>query len=76
MDTSSRLAGYGLAALALSFTGALLLVVDVVAGRTAGIIVAVGAFLLCGALWLVLPQALRRTAVARSHPAGKPPRRR
>ncbi|MDT0317253.1 DUF6328 family protein [Streptomyces millisiae] len=56
---SSRLAAAGLVMLALSFTGALLLVVDVVLGRAAGIVAGSGAFLLCLALWGVLPRVLR-----------------
>ncbi|WP_223291097.1 DUF6328 family protein [Streptomyces avicenniae] len=62
VDTSSRLAGAGLAALGLSLTGALLLVVDVVFGRAAGIAVGSTAFLLCLVTWVGLPQHLRRKA--------------
>ena len=62
---SSRLASAGLAALALSFTGALLLVVDVVFNRAAGIAAAAGAFVLCCGLWAALPRRLRRAASGR-----------
>ncbi|TDC28001.1 hypothetical protein E1265_00215 [Streptomyces sp. 8K308] len=60
VTVSSRLAAAGLVMLALTFTGSLLLVVDVVVGRTAGIVAGSGAFLLCLALWWVLPRLLRR----------------
>jgi uncharacterized protein DUF6328 len=60
VEVSSRLASLGLVALALSFAGALLLVVDVVAGWAAGIAAAAGGLLLCGGLWGVLPRLLRR----------------
>jgi hypothetical protein len=67
VETSSRLASLGLAVLALAFTGALLLVVDVVAGRPAGIAAAAGVLLLCLGLWGTLPRLLgRRTAGTRS----------
>ncbi|MDT0346344.1 DUF6328 family protein [Streptomyces litchfieldiae] len=62
VEVSARLATAGLAVLALALTGALLLVVDVVLGRAAGIATAVGAFTLCAALWAVLPLVLRRRA--------------
>ncbi|MFR9721897.1 DUF6328 family protein [Streptomyces sp. MS19] len=62
VDTSSRLAGVGLAALGLSLTGALLLVVDVVFGRPAGIAVGASALALCLVIWVALPQHLRRNA--------------
>ncbi|RKN37106.1 DUF6328 family protein [Streptomyces hoynatensis] len=65
VGTSSRLASAGLAALALSFTGALLLVVDVVLNRTAGIVAAAGAFVLCCGLWAALPRRLRRVGPRR-----------
>ncbi|WP_243744822.1 DUF6328 family protein [Streptomyces hainanensis] len=57
---SARLAAAGLVMLALSFTGAMLLVVSVVVSRTAGIIAGGCAFLLCGVLWGLLPRQLRR----------------
>ncbi|MGP3969916.1 DUF6328 family protein [Streptomyces sp. 6N223] len=60
VNASSRLASLGLGVLALAFAGSLLLVVDVVVGRAAGIAAAGGALLLCGGLWGVLPRILRR----------------
>ncbi|MDX6311807.1 MAG: hypothetical protein QOF84_6752 [Streptomyces sp.] len=60
VDVSSRLASIGLAMLGLSFTGAVMLVVDVVLGRAAGVAAAVATLVVCGSLWGVLPWALRR----------------
>jgi hypothetical protein len=60
VELSSRLAMAGLAVLSLTFAGALLLVVDVVVGRAAGIATAACAFALCGGLWGALPHSLRR----------------
>jgi hypothetical protein len=60
VNVSSRLAGIGLGVLALSFTGAVLLVVDMVLGRAAGIAAAVATLAVCAGLWAVLPWALRR----------------
>ncbi len=67
VHTSSRLASVGLGVLALAFTGSLLLVVDVVEGRTAGIAVAVGCVLLCVGLWGALPAYLDRSSPRRPH---------
>ncbi|TKA06520.1 DUF6328 family protein [Actinacidiphila oryziradicis] len=60
VSVSSRLAGIGLGVLALSFTGAVLLVVDVVLGRAAGIAAAVATLAVCAGLWAVLPWTLSR----------------
>jgi hypothetical protein len=60
VDVSSRLAGLGLAVLALAFTGAVLLVVDVTLGRVAGVAAAVGTLAVCAGLWAVLPWAVGR----------------
>jgi hypothetical protein len=60
VDVSSRLAAAGLAVLALSFTGAVLLVTDVVLGRAAGIAAAAGTLAICGGLWAALPWTVRR----------------
>ncbi|MDT0309703.1 DUF6328 family protein [Streptomyces sp. DSM 44917] len=60
VEVSSRLATVGLGVLALALAGALLLVVDVVLGRAAGIGISVGAFGLCAALWGLLPRVLRK----------------
>ncbi len=62
VEVSSVLATAGLGVLALALTGALLLVVDVVLGRGAGVAAAGGALLLCCLLWGVLPQTIRRRA--------------
>ncbi|MGP4111784.1 DUF6328 family protein [Streptomyces sp. 4N509B] len=67
VHTSSRLATAGLGVLALTFTGALLLVVDVVEGRGAGIAVAVGCLVLCGCLWGALPALVGRATPRRPH---------
>ncbi|MFC7307994.1 DUF6328 family protein [Streptomyces monticola] len=56
---SSRLAAAGMAVLVLALTGSVLLVVDVAAGRTAGIIAAAGTFVICVGLWGVLPRLIR-----------------
>ncbi|WP_432743656.1 DUF6328 family protein [Streptomyces sp. JH002] len=60
VEVSSRLAALGLVTLALALTGALLLVVDVVVSRTAGVITAAGALAACAGLWLLLPAVLAR----------------
>ncbi|WP_326595565.1 DUF6328 family protein [Streptomyces sp. NBC_01803] len=70
VEVSSRLTTAGLGALALALAGALMLVVDVAVGRSAGIATAVWAFLLCSALWGVLPHVVRRRA-GRGRYAGK-----
>jgi O-antigen/teichoic acid export membrane protein len=57
---SSRLASVGLVVLALAFTGAVLLVVDVVLGRGWGIAAAAGTLAVCAGLWAVLPWAVTR----------------
>jgi hypothetical protein len=61
VNVSSRLASIGLAMLALSFTGAVMLVVDVVLGHAPGIAAAAATLVVCGSLWGVLPWALRRS---------------
>lgn len=64
VEVSSWLAHVGLAVLALSLTGSVLLVVDVVTGRLwAGIAAAAGALALSAGLWNVLPRVLRRRGV-------------
>lgn len=67
VEVSSRLVSAGLAVLALSFTGSLLLVVDVINSRPAGI-AAAGALLLCLGLWGVMPRLLRRRGDGRPPP--------
>ncbi|MFI6873375.1 DUF6328 family protein [Streptomyces sp. NPDC050400] len=66
---SSRLAGYGMAALVLALTGSVLLVVDVTVGRGSGIAAGAGTFVVCAGLWAVLPRLLRRSLVTRAAPA-------
>ncbi|MEV6109997.1 DUF6328 family protein [Streptomyces sp. NPDC051940] len=60
VEVSALLSATGLAALALSFGGAVLLVVDVVFGRAAGVVASAGAVGLCACLWWLLPMLLRR----------------
>ncbi|NGN68351.1 hypothetical protein G5C51_31185 [Streptomyces sp. A7024] len=60
VDVSARLAAAGLVVLVLAFGGALLLVVDVVLGRAAGIAACSGAVVFCVALWGAMPLVLRR----------------
>ncbi|GHH85152.1 membrane protein [Streptomyces sulfonofaciens] len=60
VDTSSRFAIAGMAALALALTGSVLLVVDVALGRPAGIGAGVAVFLLHAGLWGVMPLMARR----------------
>ncbi|MEU2564575.1 DUF6328 family protein [Streptomyces longispororuber] len=57
---SSKLAAVGLGVLVLALTGSVLLVVDVAAGRTEGVIAGVATFLVCTGLWGVLPRAIGR----------------
>ncbi|MEU6368866.1 DUF6328 family protein [Streptomyces sp. NPDC046931] len=61
---SSRFAGTGTVVLSLAFTGAVLLVVDVSLGRTAGITAAVATLLVCVGLWHILPLLVRRTLLS------------
>ncbi|MGW7366523.1 DUF6328 family protein [Streptomyces sp. NPDC054841] len=55
VDISSRLAGIGMAVLALALTSAVLLVVDVVHGTPEGVIAAAATLLVCAGLWGLLP---------------------
>lgn len=59
---SSRLAGAGMSVLMLTLTGSVLLVVDVVLGRTEGVFAGSATLLVCGGLWVLLPQLVRRHA--------------
>ena len=70
VDISSRLASLGLAVLALSFTGAVMLVVDVVLGRAAGLGAAAGTLLACVGLWWALPRVAERVHDRVTHPHG------
>ncbi len=57
---TDRITRVALAVLALVITGAVLLVFDVVVGRTAGIVAGACALVLMAALWVLLPEVLRR----------------
>ncbi|MFF4504890.1 DUF6328 family protein [Streptomyces sp. NPDC001401] len=60
--TSSRLAGAGMSVLMPGLSGSVLLVVDVVLGRVEGVIAGSATLLVCGGLWGLLPQLVRRHA--------------
>lgn len=57
-----RLFQAGLVTLALTLTGAVLLVLDVTLGRGAAIVFAVAVLVLLGGLWFALPLPVRRAA--------------
>ncbi|MFE6663686.1 DUF6328 family protein [Streptomyces sp. NPDC057697] len=59
---SARLAEAGLVFLALALNGAVLLLMDVVLGRTAAFAVTAATLVMFAGLWFVLPRALRRPA--------------
>ncbi|MFJ9679481.1 DUF6328 family protein [Streptomyces sp. NPDC101194] len=59
---SARLAEIGLVFLALALNGAVLLLMDVVLGRTAAVAVTAATLVMFTGLWFVLPRALRRPA--------------
>ncbi|MFE3943628.1 DUF6328 family protein [Streptomyces sp. NPDC059118] len=59
---SARLAEIGLIFLALALNGAVLLLMDVVLGRTAAFTVTTATLVMFTGLWFVLPRALRRPA--------------
>ncbi|NYI03188.1 DUF6328 family protein [Allostreptomyces psammosilenae] len=60
VNASHRLASVGLAFLALSLTGAVELIFDVVLGRGAGVAAAVCGLLLFATLWLLAPWGMGR----------------
>ncbi|CAL9388207.1 hypothetical protein SUDANB176_01203 [Streptomyces sp. enrichment culture] len=62
VQVSSRLATTGLVVLVFTFSGSVLLVVDVTTGRAWGIAAGTGTFALCLALWGLLPLLVRRTS--------------
>lgn len=66
VDVSSRLAAAGLGVLALALSGAVLLVVDVVLGRTAGVAAGAAVLVFTAALWAALPWGLSRGIAARA----------
>ncbi|MFM9371064.1 DUF6328 family protein [Streptomyces sp. Da 82-17] len=74
VQVSSRLAAIGMAVLVLALTGSVLLVVDVVAGRTVGVICAVGTFVLCVGLWGVLPRMINTGGARRQREDETPPK--
>ncbi|MCT2593948.1 DUF6328 family protein [Streptomyces sp. N2-109] len=74
VDVSSRFAGAGLTVLALALSGAVLLVVDVVLGRAAGLGIGAGALTVCAGLWAVLPWVLRRRLSRAASPPSDQPR--
>lgn len=57
---SSRLTVVGLVCLAVALNGAILLVTDVVLGRTAAILITAGTSAVFASLWFLLPWTLRR----------------
>ncbi|WP_242578363.1 DUF6328 family protein [Streptomyces sp. MST-110588] len=57
---SARLAGAGMAAVAVALAGAVTLVVDVVLNRAAGVAAGAATLLACAALWAFLPRVLGR----------------
>ncbi|MEV7198217.1 DUF6328 family protein [Streptomyces sp. NPDC093510] len=65
---SSRLAAAGLGVLVLTLTGSVLLVVDVTAGRAAGIAAGAVTLLVCVGLWGVLPRLVRLPAARAEAP--------
>lgn len=71
VTVSSRLAGTGMAVLALALAGAVLLVVDVVHGMPEGIAAGAGTLLVCGGLWALLPWLVGRgLSETRNRPPG------
>ena len=59
VDVAHRLAQVGLAFLAVSVVGVVLLIFDVVVGRTAGLVAAVVAAVLLAILWAGMPLVVR-----------------
>ncbi len=64
VESGDRLARAGLVALALTISGAAMLVFDVVVGRTEGRVVGFGALGVLAVLWLVVPLVLTRNGHA------------
>ncbi|MEU4204957.1 DUF6328 family protein [Streptomyces sp. NPDC045470] len=58
VEVSARLTAAGMAVLALALAGAVLLVVDVVLGRGAGVVAGSVTLVTCGGLWALLPRVL------------------
>ncbi|MCX2970178.1 MULTISPECIES: DUF6328 family protein [Streptomyces] len=74
VEVSARLAAVGLGVLALALTGAVLLVVDFVLGRGAGLAAGGATFAACAALWALVPWRVRRAHARRTEPPEAPPR--
>ncbi|MDI3404637.1 DUF6328 family protein [Streptomyces cavernicola] len=72
VQVSSRLAAIGMGVLVLALTGSVLLVVDVAAGRAAGVASGVGTFLMCVGLWGVLPRLIKTAGVSGRDAADRP----
>ncbi len=70
VTSANRLALAGLAMLALTVSGVVLLVVDIVLGTTEALVAGAGALLLLTTLWAVLPQVADR---AEDRPHNAPP---
>ncbi|MEO3843494.1 DUF6328 family protein [Streptomyces sp. B22F1] len=66
VDVSSRLAAAGLGVLAFALSGAVLLVVDVVLGRPAGVAAGASVLVFIAGLWAALPWGLSRSIAART----------
>lgn len=66
VDVSSQLAAGGLAVLAFALSGAVLLVVDVVLGRAAGIAAGASVLVFTAGLWAALPWGLSRSLATRA----------
>ncbi|MFH8350168.1 DUF6328 family protein [Streptomyces sp. NPDC018045] len=60
VEVSARLTAAGMAVLALALAGAVLLVVDVVLGRGAGVLAGSVTLVTCGGLWALLPHVVGR----------------
>ncbi|MFG3257640.1 DUF6328 family protein [Streptomyces sp. NPDC048172] len=65
VDVSARLTAIGMAVLALALTGSVLLISDVVLGRTGGIATGIGVLVGCAALWAAVPWWLRHVLCVR-----------
>jgi hypothetical protein len=70
VDVAHRLAEIGLVLLALAIVGVVLLIFDVVVGRTAAGIAAGAAALVLLALWVVLPLIIRERQSDPEHAEG------
>jgi hypothetical protein len=75
VTVSSRLAGMGMAVLALALSGSVLVVVDVVYGIAGGIAAGAGTLLVCAGLWAFLPwlvgHGLRKSGISETGLSGE-----